>query len=128
MPKWQYGDIVDFVTFRVNCCDYIIKEQSCAILNFLCVCQGSMDPYSRAPRSPKSKNQSPRTPGLESMTQLLYNAEETRSPGASPDQVRCNVIAFFFSLSFFTGQTLIAGRVGAEKLKNLKYLKIKNFQ
>jgi len=47
---------------------------------------GSMDPYSRAPRSPKSKNQSPRTPGLENMTQL-YNTEECRSPGATSDQV-----------------------------------------
>ena len=45
---------------------------------------GSMDPYSRVPRSPKSKNQQPRPVGLEGLSQP-FEPQECKSP--TGDQV-----------------------------------------
>jgi len=60
-----------------------------------CKCEGSMDPYSRAPRSPKSKQQTTKVffdTGLTTGPQI----DDCKSP--SVEQVGMNIISPLFNL------------------------------
>ncbi len=47
-----------------------------------------MDPYSRVPRSPKSKNQQPRPVGLEGLSQP-FESQECKSPVIDQVRTKC---------------------------------------